>query len=78
MKYENFFKDKFESIPEYRKIVLLILSIKNDVDLIKECGYLKKDINPLNLECKNILMEQNEEYLDHIKNQEESKIEKKY
>ena len=37
---------------------------------------LKDDINRLNLEFKNILMEQSEEYLDYIKNEEESIIEK--
>ena len=51
MKYENYLKDIFESIPEYRKIVLMFL-IKNDEDLLKECGFLKSDINRLNLEFK--------------------------
>ena len=36
----------------------------------------KIDINRSNKEFKNILMEQNEENLDHIKNQEESNIER--
>ena len=75
MTYENYFKDIFESITEYRKIVLLMFLIKNDDDLLTECGLLKDDINHLNLEFKNILMEQNEEYLDYIKNEEESIIE---
>ena len=39
MNYENYFKDKFESLPDYRKIILLILLIKNDDDLLKECGF---------------------------------------
>ena len=34
----------FESIPDYRKTVLLIFSIKKDEDLLKECGFLKNDI----------------------------------
>ena len=76
MNYENYFKDIFESIPDYRKIVLLIFSIQNDDDLLKECGFLKSDIIRLNKEFKTILIEQNEEYLDHIKNEEESVIEK--
>ena len=55
----------FESIPGYRKIVLLMFLIKNDVDLLNESGLLKRDINCLYLEWKkNILMEQKEEYLD--------------
>ena len=76
MKYENYFKDLFESTLDYRKIVLLIFLIKIDEDLLKECGFLKSDINRLNLEFKIVLMEQNEEYLDQIKNEEESIIEK--
>ena len=32
MNYENYFKDLFESIEDYRKIVLLIFLIKNDKD----------------------------------------------
>ena len=76
MKCENYFKDMFESIPDYRKIVLLMFLIKNDENLIKECGFLKSDINRLNLEFKNILMEHNEENLNHIKNEEEAVIER--
>ena len=41
MSYENFFKDFFESITDYRKIVLLLFLIKNDSDLLNECGFLK-------------------------------------
>ena len=41
MKYENYFKDLFESIPDYSKIVLLLFLIQNDKDSIKECGILK-------------------------------------
>ena len=52
MKYENSFKDLFESIPDYRKIVLLMFLIKNDNDLLAECGFLKDDINRLNKEFK--------------------------
>ena len=44
MNYENFFKDMFESIPDYRKRVLLIFLFKNDNDFLKECGFLNKDI----------------------------------
>ena len=65
----------FESILDYRKIVLIMFSIKNDVDLLTECGYLKNDIHRLCLEFKNKLMEQNEEYLDYIRNEEEAIIE---
>ena len=50
--------------------------IKNDVDFSKECGFLMSDISRLNLEFKNILLEQNEEHLDYIKNEEESIFER--
>ena len=75
MNYEKYFKDLFESIPTYKKIVLLIFFIKNDVDLLNECEFLKNDINRLNNEFKNILLQQNEEYLSYIKNEEESILE---
>ena len=72
----NYFKDKFESITDYRKVVLLIFLIQNDKNLLKEIGFSKNDINLLNLEFKNILLEEFENYLDYIKNQEESILEK--
>ena len=50
--------------------------IKNDVNFLYECGFLKGDINFLYKEFKTVLLEWNEEYLDHIKNQEEAIIEK--
>ena len=76
MDNENYFKDLFESIPDYRKIVLLIFLIQNDKNLFKEIGFSKKDINLLNLEFKNIIIEEFEEYLSYIKNEEESILEK--
>ena len=72
---ENYFKDLFESIPDFRKIVLLIFLIENDADLLQECGFLKSDINRLILKCKNLSIEQHGEYLDYVK-KEESAIEK--
>ena len=68
----KYFKDLFESIPDYKKIVLLMFLIKNDVNFLYECGFLKGDINFLYKEYKKILLELIEDYLDHIKNQEES------
>ena len=72
----NYFKDLLESIPDYRKIVLLIFLIQNDKNLLKKIGFSKIDINLLNLEFKNILLEEYENYLDFIKNEEESIIER--
>ena len=72
----NLFKDLFESIPDYKKIVLLRFLIKNDNNFLYECGFSKGDINFLYKEFKNILLELNEDYLGDIKNQEEAVIEK--
>ena len=58
---ENYFKDVFEFIPDYRKIVLLIFLIQNDNDLLKECGFLKNDVYRLSFEFKIILVEENKE-----------------
>ena len=41
-----------------------MFSIENDDDLLTECGFLKNDNNLPCLEFKNILMEENEKYLD--------------
>ena len=76
MNNANYFKDIFESIHDYRKIVLLIFLIQNDKNLLKEIGFSKNDINLLNLEFKNILLEEFEDYLSYIKNDEESIIER--
>ena len=76
MNNENYFKDIFESIQDYRKIVLLIFLIQNDKNLLKEIGFTKKDINHLNFQFKNILIEEHEIFLDYIKDQEESILEK--
>ena len=72
----NYFKDLFESKPDYKKIVLLMFLNKNDVNFLYECGFLKGEIKFPYKEFKNILLELNEDYLDHIKNQEEKILEK--
>ena len=41
----NYFTDLFESIPDYKKIVYLLFLVKNDVNLLYGCGFLKGDIN---------------------------------
>ena len=76
MDNENYFKDMFKSIPDYRKKILLIFLIQNDKNLLKEIGFSKKDIIRLSIEFKNILLEEFEDYLSYIKNEEESILEK--
>ena len=76
MNNSNSFKDLFESIPHYRNIVLLIFLIQNDKKLLKEIGFSKNDNNLLNIEFENILIELHEEYLDYVKNEEESIFER--
>ena len=76
MDHVNFFEDMFESITDYRKIVLLTFSMQKDENLIKEIGFSKNDNNLLNLQFKNILLEGHEEYLDNIENEKESIIER--
>ena len=61
MKNVIYFRDLFESIPDYRKIVFLIFLIINDIDFLEECGLFKNDIKCLYSVFKNILIEQNEE-----------------
>ena len=50
--------------------------IKNSVNFLYECGFLKGDIKFLYKEIKNNLLELNEDYLDHIKNQEKAVLRK--
>ena len=40
MNNSKYFRDIFESITDYRKIVLLIFLIQNDKNLLKEIGFL--------------------------------------
>ena len=74
MNYETYFKDLFQSIPDYRKIVLSKFLNKKDPDLLKECGFSKNGMSRVNEEFKIILMAEIEECLDHIENREESII----
>ena len=50
--------------------------MKKIFDSFKQCGFLNNDNVRLSEEFKNILIEQNEEYLIFIKDQEEPIIEK--
>ena len=76
MDNSNYFRDFFESILDYKKIALLIFFIQNDKNLLKELEFSENDINRLYFEFKKILLEQNEEYLDFVKNEDEAILEK--
>ena len=78
MNYENFFKDLFGSEADYRKRVLLMVLIKNYADLPTECGYLKKVNNRSNKKFINILLEQNEDYLNYIKKTKKKALSKEF
>ena len=64
----------FESIREYRKMVLFFL-IKDEKNFPKEVGFSKNVINEVSLEFRNSLLEENEQYLEYIRI-EESVIER--
>ena len=72
MNYANLLRDSFESIEDYRKIVLLLFLIQYDKNLLNEIGFSKNDFNRLSSEFKNILIAQHEEDMEYIKKQEES------
>ena len=61
MNDSNYFEDIFDSITDYRKIVILMFLIQNDKNLLKEVGFSKNDNNHLSLEFKKIIIEQHEE-----------------
>ena len=42
MNNENYFEDLFESIPDYRKVVLLLFLIENDNKILQEYGFFEK------------------------------------
>ena len=70
----NYIRDLFESMFDYRKIVLLMFSIKNDKNSIKEFVFSKKIPIHLSLEFKKTLIEEYEQNLESIINEEESLI----
>ena len=59
-----------------KKIVVLIFLLQKNKNLLKEIGFSRNVINRLSVECKNILIEQHEGYLDYVKNEDESAVEK--
>ena len=67
MEHEKFFKDDFESSPDYRKIVSTMFLFRNDVDLWTECGFLKTDMNGVCVDVKKVLIELKKTTLIKIK-----------
>ena len=76
MNHVNYSEDLFESVSDYRKIVLLILLIQNDKNLLREIDFSERHINRLPVECKDILLYQHENYMKYVKNEEESIVER--
>ena len=72
----NYFKDMLESIPNYRKIILLCFIIKRDDVMLKEFGLSDNFIKKLYNDCKQIMISDMDQYFSHIKNLEQSIIEK--
>ena len=70
------FKELFESIPDYRKLVFLKNLTKDDVDSLNECGFLKSDNIRRCVEPKKYIELKNEDHHDYIKYQEESILER--
>ena len=54
MKYEKYFKDLFESIPDWRKIVIIKFLIQNNKKFLLEVGFSEHDVNLLYLEFRRI------------------------
>ena len=52
MHHVKYFEDLFDTIPDFRKTVLLMFLNKNDIDMLKGCGFLKNDINRLKKSVK--------------------------
>ena len=72
MCHVNFFKGLFESVPDYRKIVLIMFLIKNDFDISHESGYLEKAVKQLCLVFPKKMMKQRGDCSDFKKKQGKS------
>ena len=71
----NYFKDMLNSIPYYRKIILLCFIIKRDDTMLKEFGLSDSFIEKLYNDFKQIMISDLDENFSHIKNLEESILE---
>ena len=66
----NYFKDMLESIPNYRKIILLCFIIKRDDIMLREFGLSDDFIEKLYNDCKQIMINDMNQNFSHIKNLE--------
>ena len=48
----NYFEDTFRSVPDHRKIVLILFLTENDVEVLHEYGFLKNENVRLCLDFK--------------------------
>ena len=71
----NYFKDMLDSIPYFRKIILLCFIIKRDDAMLREFGLSDDFIKKFYNGCKQIMNSVMDEYFSHIKNLEESILE---
>ena len=72
----NYFKDMLNSIPYYRKIILLCFIIKRDDIILREFGLSDDFIETLYNDCKQMMESDMDQYFSHIKNLEDSILEK--
>ena len=70
-----YFKDMLNSIPNYRKIILLCFIIKREHTMLKEFGLSDDFIEKLYNGCKQIMESEMDQNFSHIKNLEESILE---
>ena len=70
-----YFKDMLNSLPYFRKIILLCFNIERDDTMLKEFGLSDDFIEILYNDCKQIMISDTDEYFSHIKNLEESVLE---
>ena len=76
MEDTNYFKDMLKSLPYYRKIIFLCFIIKRDDTMLKEFGLSDDFIEKIYNDCKQIIESDMDQYFNHIKNLEESILEK--
>ena len=74
----KYFKDMLNSIPYFRKIILLCFIIKGDDTMLREFGLSDSFIEQLYNDCEQIMISDMDQYFSHVKNLEESILENKY